>query len=459
MTKLIAPAILVMALTSTSAHANSAFGCSGLETNRELPTIEGKDGVFFRINADLRMNHPFSPEVVEQLATLSRALERRGTTLIYAPIPTKSVSMPSYLPDRARLYGFDLEVATSVHNDVLDRLTQAGVVNVDIRQALLTAEAGQLPFFNSDFHWSAYGANLGAAAIAEVIKQQPIYDALPKTPYKSTQIAEEVAFSGMRRILQMHCTETLPEPTTLTWETVADLGDTSEDFVLDIGLGDEPLDIGLGDDAIDIGLEEDVGLPIALVGTSFSDSPINNFPNWIAQHSSLEVVNFAITGGNQFGAITSYLTSTDFQEAPPAFLVWENPIYNNLAQFGDQPLRELIAAASGNCDRTLDLTISPDGHSLTANIAGLGDAETLFLDSNGSSALELDYTFLSAGGDQRVKSLRRGERLRQTGRFYMPLTGLWPDGAQDVQITLSAPLGKDPSLSVCSPIQQKEKKS
>ncbi|WP_394156072.1 hypothetical protein [Loktanella salsilacus] len=441
------------AFAATSVLAQSKFGCSGLEANRELPAIEGKGGIFYRINADIRMNHPFSQTIVNNMAELSRALESRGTTLIFAPIPTKSVSMPDHLPDEARLYGFDLNVANAVHDDVLKRLTDAGVLTADIRRALLAADPGQLPFFNSDFHWSAYGANLGAAAIADVIKAQPIYDSLPVTRFETEPVAEETAFSGMRRILQTRCTDTLPEPVSMTWDTQP----VSDESGLDIGL-----DIGLSDNdaaGLDIFGEATDAIPIALVGTSFSDSPINNFPNWIAQHASLEVVNFSITGGNQYGAITSYLTSTEFQDAPPAFLVWENPIYNNLAQYGDQPLRELIAAAANNCPAERAITMAKDGMSATADVSGLGASDTLFLDTDGSAALEVDYTFAAANGGARIKSLRRGERLRRTGRFYMPMTGLWPDGAQQVRINLSAPFGPDARLYICNPLPHQEEKS
>lgn len=349
--------------------------------------------------------------------------------------------MPDYLPERARLYGFDLAVATAVHADVLGRLNAQGVLTADIRSALLGAEGGQLPFFNSDFHWSAYGADLGAKAIADVIRAQPIYDTLDKTEYQSLETGEEIAFSGMRRVLQARCSQTLPEPTTMTWDTQA-----------------TTLDLGDEGGGLDIFGGETAQVPIALVGTSFSDSPINNFPGFIAQHAELEVVNFAITGGNQYGAITSYLTSTEFQNSPPAFLVWENPIYNNLAQYGDQPMRELIAAAADNCAQSLDFTVSDDRRSLTTQVSGLTAEQTLFLETDGSTALDVSYRFTSDQGE-RLKSVRRGERLRRTGRFYMPMTGLWETGADDLTITLSAPLGASPQLSVCDPSTLQEKKS
>ncbi|MCT4372642.1 hypothetical protein CLG85_020975 [Yangia mangrovi] len=432
-------ATALIAATGIPALAGeSAYGCTGLERNRDLPSIEGRDGVFFRINADLRMNHPFSQGVVDGLAQLSRALERRGTTLIFVAIPTKSVSMPDYLPPEAALYGFDLEVATEVHLDIQRRLAAAGVVTTDIREALLNAEPGQLPFFGTDFHWSAYGADLGARAIADVIRAQPAYSALAKTEHETVRIGHEPSFSGMRRILQALCTETLPEPETDTFETtVAQL-----DLVPEKDVG------GM----LDLFGTETETLDIALVGTSFSDSPINNFPGFIAQHSDLEVVNYAITGGNQFGAITSYLTSEEFEEAPPVFLVWENPIYNNLAQYGDQPMRELIAAASGNCTTRIASEVSQDRRLLHADLGGLGlgPADTLFLDTNGSTALEVEFRFRSAAGSERKKVLHRSERMRRSGRFYMPLSGLWPEGADGIEISLSAPLGGDPALYTCT---------
>ena len=74
---------------------------------QEIPSIEGRDGVFYRINADLRMDPPVSDQTVAQIAGLSQALAVNGTTLIFVPIPTKSVTMPGYLP-------IDLELTVSI---------------------------------------------------------------------------------------------------------------------------------------------------------------------------------------------------------------------------------------------------------------------------------------------------------------------------------------------------------
>ncbi len=427
------PALAQSQITPTN------FGCLGLEQNKELPAIEGKDGVFFRINADLRMAHPFSDQIVADLAALSEALAENGTTLIYVPIPTKSVTMPNHLPDAAALYGFDLEIATSVHNDILERLNAQGVVTVDAREAMLNAPAYDLPFFKADFHWSASGARETAIAIADTIKSLPGYEDLTLTTFETEPQGPAVAFSGMRRILQKHCADTLPEAISMTYDTVqiqsADLG-------------------GAG---LDLFGDAEASIPVALAGTSFSDSPINNFPGFIAQYTELEVVNYALTGGNQYGAMLSYLTSEAFQETRPRFLIWENPIYNNLAQYGDQPMRELIAAAGNTC--TTELPATATETELVVDLTGhnLGPEDTLLVDTNRSIGLEADFEFRSADGATRTKSIIRGERLTRTGRFYMPLTGLWEGGAQFVTFTMSEPFASEPSIYACT--QTLEEKS
>lgn len=468
MTRILAIALTLLAVPVAAQQAPSAYGCHGLHEDADLATIEGRDGVFYRMASDMRMDRPFSDATVADMAALSRALASRGTTLIYAPIPTKSVAMPAWLPDRAADLGFDLDVATQVQVDILERLEAAGVLTVDLRAALLQAEAGRPTFFPTDTHWTAYGADLGARAIAQVIRAQPMYDTLDKTEYETVETGTGDGVLVMRRILQRRCTETLPMPVTKTYETrvaasggLLDIG-LGGDAPLDIGLADNtPLDIGLADDtAIDIGLggetidlfgDDAARLPVAIVGTSFSDLATVNFPGFLAQHSELEVVNYAITGGAQFGAITSYLTSDDYRAAPPAFLVWENPIYTNFAQYGDQPMRELIASAGETCTRPMPFDLSEDGQTMIADLAAdLTPQDTLFLDTDAPMSDAVAFHFWSADDRVRTRSVRREERLRRTGRFYMPLTGLWPGGARQVEVTSTAKFGQTPTLFVCS---------
>jgi alginate biosynthesis protein AlgX len=118
--------------------------------------------------------------------------------------------------------------------------------------------------------------------------------------------------------------------------------------------------------ALDIFGTDAAAASLVLAGTSFSDSNINNFAGFLSEFTGIEVTNYSITGGNQFGAMTSYLTSREFAEQRPTFLIWENPIYNGLAQFGPLPMEELIAAAGPSCDIGLGAAVE-DG-AVTASV-------------------------------------------------------------------------------------------
>lgn len=521
-----------------AAALDSAFGCSGLEDDRDLPVMEGHKGMFFRIKQDIAMQTRFSDTAVEELAQLSEALAARGTTLVLAMVPTKAVTMPDLLPEQARILGFHFEAAVEVQRDVNNRLQQAGVMAVDLQTALFHTGTDPFPFFETDTHWNAYGSQKAARAIARAMAQDPRYPQMPKTRYETLDKGEVSSFSGMRRIIQRNCQLKVPEAITTQYETVpyqgapaaspsagdgildiqiaapaeapldiglGDLGlapeqnDAPLDIGLDapldlgleeapldigletepmdIGLDSAPLDIGLDDGALDIGLDDggalDIGLgdavsatpqplgpaakyepgnlQVAVVGTSFADLAAANFPGFLAQYSSLEVVNYAITGGGKYSAVTSFLTSEDFQSAPPAFLVWESPIYLNPALNGDQPMRELIAAASGTCTTPLTLTPSEDGTGMTAVLPReAGPGTTLYLDSARNGVREVSFRFTAEDGRTRTKSIQRGSRMRLNGQFYMPLTGLWSDGAHSVTVSTPAGFGASPRLFTCS---------
>ena len=498
----IASAWAGLTLAAPASAEESAYGCVGLHQDRTLETIEGRDGMFFRVAQDIMMQRRYSDRAVDAMGALSAALETRGTRLVVALVPTKAVVVPHLLPEKAEAFGFDFDTAVFVQRNIQHRLEAAGVTTVDLWPAMHGADKTAVPFFGTDTHWNAHGAELAASAIAQKISADPFYDALPKTQFSTTAVGPVSIISSMRRIIQMRCRQSVPEATTTLYETAVaqplgaidiGLGDGSLDIglgdaPLDIGLGDAPLDIGLGDAQVDIGLDDapvdiglgdapldiglgdaplDIGLgdapavattrspgqglPIALVGTSFSDIPEVNFPGFLAQHSSLETVNYAITGGGLYSAITSYLTSDDFQSNPPAFLVWEAPVYLNPMNDGDQPMRELVAAASGTCRQPVALQPGADGQSWIAALPqGLSHAETLFLDTGSRATREVAFRFTAPSGRTRTKSILRGDRARLNGRFYMPLSGLWSEGAATVEITATTPFGASPRLFTCT---------
>lgn len=424
-------ALILAALCATSAVGEtSAYRCSQLETAATMPAIEGLDGVFYRVHADLRLRHPMEDAVIERMGALAEVLAAGGTTLIYVTVPTKSQAMPQFLPPAAADFAFDSETATLVYDDIISRLSAQGVLAPDILAALSAAPSGKPPFFQADFHWTSDGARLAAEAIGAVMKAQPFYGDLTLTEYRTSELAPTTAFSTMRRALQAYCMDELPR--------VEAIGHLTEVVP------------GAVEGVADIFASGDEAEQVVLVGTSFSDSALGNFAGFLSEFSSLDVVNYAVTGGNQFGGMTSYLTSREFADNPPRFLIWENPIYNNLAQYGPDPLDELVAAAGETCSVPLTITQS-DANSLTADLTGLtiGPNDVILADLGTNGPREALFSLTTATKVMRNAVMRRSDRILASGRFFKPLGSIWHPDLTSMTVTFDRPVGKTSTLTLC----------
>jgi alginate biosynthesis protein AlgX len=428
---LAAAATLPAAAQHALGDVASAYGCAKLGFDAPVAVIEGQDGVFFRRDIDMRTHHTMTPQAAALVGRLSRALARRGTTLVYVPLPSKSLAMPDAVPPLAADYGFDETLAILSYEDVVARLRAEGVATVDALAPLRGSEAEEPVFIPADFHWSSAGARAVAEATAKFIATLPGYDALDKTRHETRSTGEREIFSEIRRQIQARCTQTVPPAKTETFETTA---------------LSAPDGGGLSIFAAEAG-----GPSIALVGTSMSRLVEFNFDGFLAQHSELDVANYALTGGNQFGSIISYLTSDDFAQRPPAFLVWENPVYNNLGEFGELPLRELIAAALDDC---VPLELSEtEATVLRAEIpAGSLEPDHYIraFSGTGVRGRAIEMTFRGVSEFEIVAKIERAQRLEPSSRFYQFMRPYWDPEIDEVTVAFDRPLRSDASLSICN---------
>jgi alginate biosynthesis protein AlgX len=439
------PIILFALCAAAPAVAGpSAFGCANTEFAPSA-SIEGREGVFYRVQSDLRLQHPMNDIVVSQLAELSEALAEQGTTLVYVNVPTKGQAMPGYLPPEVAVYGYDVATMQANYLDVVNRLTAAGVAAPDLMTAMLAAGPEEKVFFPSDFHWTPTGARLAAEAVGKLIRSLPAYEGVTPIPFTSTEAGTETAFSGLRRELQTYCKDTLPRVEATSWTTTQSATEVTE--------GSDILADGGEDGALDIFGSGDADASLVLVGTSFSDSSINNFAGFLSEFTGIETTNYSITGGNQFGAMTSYLTSREFAEQRPTFLIWENPIYNSLAQFGPMPMDELIAAAGPTCEIDTGATAT-DGVLKARFPSGKLKPEDSFLfDYGGDGARVATVVLESESGLRRSIRIERSDRLRATGRFFLRLEPFWRPDLTQVSVTFDRPLGESSSLTLCPPLK------
>jgi alginate O-acetyltransferase complex protein AlgJ len=78
-----------------------------------------------------------------------------------------------------------------------------------------------------------------------------------------------------------------------------------------------------GSDAGGMGLFGDAGVPVVLVGTSFSLR--GNFNGALQQAMQCRVLDSAQDGGGLLQSPTAYLTDEAFKQSKPKLLIWEIP--------------------------------------------------------------------------------------------------------------------------------------
>lgn len=404
------------ALPPAPLAAQSLYGCRDL-LSAQTPAVEGRQGVFFRIDPDLLTYNRFSDEIVAAIATLSAGLAERGTTLIVVPVPTKALAMPQYLGPDIATYGYDPALALAIYDDTLARLAAAGVEAVDARHALRIAVSGETTFFATDRRLTNAGLSALAREVADRLPDAPAGEA--PAGYRTDATGALTLPSQDRLDLQMQCLTPLPEVTTTGFETVAA----------------EPEAAG-------------APAPVVVVGTELTGAPDLNFAGFLSELSGLGVAGRSFAP-DTVAAMAAYLTSDDYRRNPPDFLVWEVPSWANLGLRGDQPLRELAVAARNDCARDLAVT-QAGGDRIRVDLSGIprDGALSLLLDT-GTDAARADFHFVSAGGQQRTRPVVRAEGQPRTGRFYMPLTGLWAEGSAHVEIETVIDPGALPRVALC----------
>ncbi len=425
-----AAVVLAMSAGAGSAMAESAFGCQELFRSDFMPSLEGTEGYFFRVEPDLQMDHRLEPEVVGQLAELSRVLEARGTTLIYVPIPSKALIVPQRLPPGARDLGYDLVTAATIYELTLRDLREAGVQTVNARAALLATPGAASPVFQVDPRLTAAGAEALAAAVATAVTEVERYPRVTKTLYRTQRDGTETIPSAMRMKLQDFCSSPLPTVTTERFRTFR--SGTALSASASIG----------------ISANED-SARLMVVGSEISGLPASNLAGFLAEALQLDTGSVVVPGEDGLAAITTYLSSAAFEQSPPDFIVWTHPIWSSLAARGDQPMRALLAAAGTSCRAPLHLDVGRDGvgHADLSRIA-LDPRLTLRLDA-GADARIVRFDFEGPEGLLRSRSIHLHPEQTSISRFFMPLSALWDQGATRVSIALDTSFGARPELMLC----------
>jgi alginate biosynthesis protein AlgX len=423
---------LATATGADAAHSQTAYACNGLETQADLPVVEGHGGTFFAIRPELQAHNALGEETIVLLSDLHNALEAHGTKLVLLPVPTRAQVLIDQLPAMAGHLGFDVDASTAVHMDMIRRLRKAGLTVADpLSDLRASARSGARPFFETDPRPTAEGARILAGAVGAALADHGDLADLTRGVYRSTAGAEVTLSSIMRAQIQLSCQSELPTVTTQSFTTTRDMDSSN---------GSTNPSKATSDDLL------------VVLGTDITGTPELNLSGFLSEATGLDVLEYGVNEGGAFAAMSSYLTSVDFQEAPPRVLVWEFPVSVSMSDHGDQPLRELVAAAANSCGRSIPLIRTPAGDRLRAELGQfpLDANNTLELDTDGALLSFVRFHFTGADGLVRSRSIYRQANQLLTGRFYLSLAGMNTTGLRAIEIEAPAAFGLQSSLAVCS---------
>lgn len=287
----------------------------------------GKDRWLFRSAVDLTNDFGIPAPMRPEFARLMATFAAHGTHVVFAVQPTRGLMHRDKI-DPQRAYGFDYAKASASLRAFLGQLRAGGAVVPDVMQ-LVEHPPQKEYFFRRDHHWTPAGAEATAKVVAEEVRRQPFYASLAKKKYRTEPGVMVPKDGTMNLALGRICGNNYSFQYTRGFQTVPVNDDASALF----------------DEAPDP--------EVVLVGTSNSasredESKQFNFDGFLKQDLDVDILNYALPGAGQDGALLEYLQSPNYSvKKPPKMIIWELPANYRL----DSPLsyRQLIPAINGGC--------------------------------------------------------------------------------------------------------------
>jgi alginate O-acetyltransferase complex protein AlgJ len=285
-------------------HRNAAIGLGGnaryalFGTGRK-GVIVGADGWLFT-NEEFKQIGPADiKDAVQHIADAKARLDSMGITLVVLPLPAKSDVYGYHLPERMKS-----DVMSAAYFEFLSALKVADIHTADARSALVARRYRDEVFLKSDTHWSPVGAQIASEATA-------------------------AAISALGIELDPETVRVVSEAPVSLWGDLTKFI-TSPEYASEIGLRPEIValfrtQMQTDDAGLDL-FGEQVGVPVVLVGTSYSANENWSFVDFLRQSLSTDVVNVAKEGLGPGVPMMDLLNSDTLNTTPPKIVVWEFPV-------------------------------------------------------------------------------------------------------------------------------------
>ncbi len=280
--------------------------------------LEGDPGWLFS-DEELRCYPDEDGVLAQRLVWMEQVrdhLRARGSELMVALLPSKARVRADAL-GRYQLPGCADARFARTHQG----LVELGILAPDLRPVMAAGVAqGEAVFLRTDTHWTPAGAQRVARALAAAQPVAGLADGSWELSWD--QPAEHLG--DLTRYLPLGPLMDALGPAPDQLSTPRSQGQA----------GGEPL-----------GLLDEVVVPVALVGSSYSADPRWGFAALLRHALQADVLEAAQVGQGPWLPMRSYLKDDAFLETPPRLVIWEIPeryVTAPIEREGDAPLASLL---------------------------------------------------------------------------------------------------------------------
>lgn len=379
----------------------------------------GKNGWVFRPKKDYLEDFKITDDLVQNFQKLDKAFKAQGVELIVVMLPTRG--MLHY--DQIIKEGYDVKKSRQNYQRAIDQLRKSGLNAVMIKEEDYHPEF----YHKTDHHWSALGAKIVVEKTANIIKNIPTSQEIETVEYK-TELAETQKFTGrFAETLKEDCDNDVEAENIETFQTYS-INNTNL-------------------------LVDSFSADVVLIGTSNSDNNASkaNFAGALRQALSMDVDNHSISGGGYDTAMIQYLSSDDYKDHKPKFIVWEFPIYQDF--WDERFYKQIIPTTYGACNVNALFTKNVDinDNKFEVHIGDFSyDVDKVYIHINMPGFKEKRFRLLITDQNDKVSAFEfeRSKYFTSNGEFFLDIEkdknlktfkGLLPEtNAKNLQLSICA---------------------
>jgi alginate O-acetyltransferase complex protein AlgJ len=230
---------------------------------------------------------------------VQKQLAAQGISFVVAVIPSKA----RIYEEKLGRYDFP-SYNRNLYATFTGELEKRGITVVNLLEVLGTAKTQEDVFLKTDTHWTLYGAEVAAKAIADVVIENNLLPSLNGVTFETTEVTTATPHEG--DLLNYIPLGSLQERIGPTFDSIYERQTTQQ-----------------GESSG--GLFGSSTIPVTLVGTSYSANSLWNFEGALKASLGSDVLNVANQGEGPVVPMREYLAGADFRDTPPELVIWEIP--------------------------------------------------------------------------------------------------------------------------------------